>query len=98
MNLFIRDRHHPQYPAHSSQVMRHLGLDPKGKLPEDGMPPRKIDGIRVWVEPLLPKDERRARDRKFMATRPHRVMAECPLCYKAMSAGRLPQHAKVHQH
>ena len=84
-------------PAHSGYVLSLLGVK---RLPEAGMEPRYIQGIKVWVEPL--KGERPLSfspggQRRFGKRQGHRVMAACPRCSKIMSAGRLPQHAQVHK-
>lgn len=89
MNLFLRHPQRNEFPAHSHHVLPMLGLKPGAHLPRDGMPPREIQGIVVWVEPVQEEDT------GFGA--PHRVRAKCPACGKEMSAGRLPQHAKVHR-
>lgn len=77
--------------AHSGDVMEMLGLKRGGHLPDEGMPARVIQGIKVWVEPTPgPKyDACWGRPRKSSA---HRVMCECPDCGKHMSVGRLHQH------
>jgi|WetSurMetagenome_2_1015567.scaffolds.fasta_scaffold611830_1 hypothetical protein len=76
---------YPNWNAHSSQVMEMLGLNRKGKLPDDGMPPRVIQGITVWVNPRIIRSDGRK-------SSTHRVMAACPNCGRTMSAGRLHQH------
>lgn len=73
----------PDWNAHSHQVKKMLGLDPKARLPKEGMPPKQIQGFLVWVKPLT-------HDRK--ATREHRVIARCLTCNWEGSAGRTHQH------
>jgi hypothetical protein len=72
-----------------------LGLKPTQHLPVEGMPPRLIQGIRIWVEPQKEPGAKVSRRNKRST---HRVMAECPICLKVMSAGRLHQHAEIHAH
>lgn len=91
---------HPEYPARKAWagvVKTLLGI--QGALPAGGTTPRVIgvvqvnpDGTklptdaRVWVEPLrgtAPANGKR---------HTHRVMAACPHCNVAVSAGRLAQH------
>lgn len=69
--------------AQSHNVKKMLGLEPKAKLPKEGMPAREIQGITVYVRPL---------DAKTSARRLHRVRAICPHCNKDLSVGRLHQH------
>lgn len=69
--------------AQSSELKTMLGLDPKAKLPADGMPAQEIQGYTVYIRPL---------DAKSSARRVHRVRAICPRCKKDLSAGRLHQH------
>lgn len=88
MNLYIKAAGR-EWNAHTSEIFRLLGLT-GSHLPKEGMPPRLIQGIKVWVNPIKwPHPLRKSST--------HRVMAECPVCGKTMSAGRLHQHAKVHQ-
>lgn len=77
--------------AHSDDVKAMLGL-PK-KLPKEGVPPRIVQGIKVWVEPAAAAVYvMRWGQRKLLKRSTHRVMAECPLCGAHLSAGRLHQH------
>jgi hypothetical protein len=68
-----------------------LGI--KGKLPAEGMPPRMIQGIKVWVNPAKPKQivDRWGKPH-IVKSSTHRVMAECPHCAQILSVGRLHQH------
>lgn len=72
-----------QRHADSAGIKELLGLDPKGHIPAEGMPPKVIQGVTVWIKPLDPKTSRR---------RVHRVWARCPDCGAEMSVGRLHQH------
>ena len=86
MNLFIKAEGR-EWNAHTTEIFRLLGL--KGShLPKEGMPPRLIQGIEVWVNPFV------VTPRKSST---HRVMAKCSACGKTMSVGRLHQHAKIHK-
>lgn len=76
------------WPVHSHHMLEKLGV--KGtKWPDDGMAPRMVDGIKVWVTPRAPAANRQLGIKKSST---HRVMCECPGCGDHMSAGRLFQH------
>lgn len=82
--------------AHYDEVRAMLGLPDGAKLPAEGMPPRRIQGIMVWVTPLMgPRVPRRVgrwgRVLERKSSR-HRVLAQCPDCGKVLSVGRLGQH------
>lgn len=63
----------------SAQEMIHqLGFM---KLPAEGMKPKILQGVWVWVKP--------AGTRKNFSIR---VMCACPGCGKELAASRLPQH------
>lgn len=84
------------YNAHSREVRVMLGLPEDAKLPREGMEPRRIQGITVWVLPLMgPRVPKRIgrwnRPLERKSSR-HRVLAECPDCGKVLSVGRLHQH------
>lgn len=85
MNRFIRSDKNPHRPASSGELNQRLGLKPKEKLPDKGMPPREVDGFEVWVLEKQP------------GRRTHRVMAKCPVCRIIISAGRLQQHMPIHK-
>lgn len=91
--LFIQSPRWPGRNAHSSEMRELLGLGAKGKLPVGSMPKRLIQGIEVWVEPQtdLGTCQRWGKTVKVKSSA-HRVMARCPCCGEAMSAGRLHQH------
>lgn len=96
MSLFVKmarfDRN-----AHSADIREMLGLKRTAKLPKEGMEPRVIQGITVWVTPAPePVYVERWGKRKLLHRASHRVMARCPVCGEEMSVGRLHQHAKVH--
>lgn len=64
-----------------SNIYRELGLNPNAHLPKDGLEPRYINHILIWVAP------------KHLSKRiAHRVMCRCPICGTTLSAGRLHQH------
>lgn len=88
---FLRAPDHPIWNAQHNHVRQMLGL-PK-KLPREGVPPQVIQGIKVWVNPAGPRImvDKWGKERVLKSST-HRVMAECPLCGKHMSAGRLHQH------
>lgn len=75
-----------KWAMHSNELRALLGFE-KG-LPDEGMPPRNVLGVVVWV---LPKPLGAGRRRSSK----HRVLATCPQCWREMSAGRLvSQHLK----
>lgn len=79
---------HPSYPnrrADSDAVRQLLGLPPKAKLPDAGLPGQVIQGVTVWVAPAVNHMFRRGGGL-------HRVLCLCPDCGHAMSVGRLQQH------
>jgi hypothetical protein len=82
----------PSWSAHSGDIMELLGLRRGGHLPVEGMEPRYIQNIKVWVTPVsLVTTFRNAAGIKHKSSK-HRVMAECPQCARQMSVGRLFQH------
>lgn len=85
MTHFIRNPDFPNYAAFSHHVNAMLGLSKSAKLPQEGMAPRFIQGIKVWVNPLALGPVKHKRST-------HRVMAECPTCGRHLSVGRLRQH------
>jgi len=94
MNLYLKRPYGPfTWNAHTSYVMEMFGL-PAGsrKWPDEGLPPRTVQGILVWVEP-----KERAKRTFGARSKFHRALALCPACGKVLSAGRLFQHAKVHR-
>lgn len=82
--LMIRSRRWSG-PASAWEVKALLGLREGQALPRDGMAERLIDGVRVYVAPLL------ARGRKGRDFQGLRVMAICE-CGKHVAVGRLAQH------
>ena len=88
-NLYIHAVEGTNWNASSYDVMRMLGHD-DGRVPRNGFSPVRVQHIKVWAEPLI-----------FVAgkhrhSKTHRLMAECPICCKRVSIGRLRQHSKVH--
>lgn len=76
------------WPVHNHHMMKKLGLT-KQRLPDEGMSPQMVDGIKVWVTPRAePMD--RARGVRKSST--HRILCECPNCGHVLSVGRLFQH------
>lgn len=78
---------HPDYPSrpvHAHTMAQLLGVT--GNYPAVGLPPREVQGIRVWVNPLPPRGPG---ERKRST---HRVRCLCPGCGRELSAGRLFQH------
>lgn len=89
MNLYIKNTYGNR-PATSYDMAEYLLGSRKAKMPAKGMPIKIIQGITVWVEPLLPKEQRKQR---FAL----RVMCQCPECGFVTAVGRLAQHAKIHK-
>ena len=76
------------YAMHSDEMLDALGVK-GGHLPVDGINPRQVQGVTVYVLAAPPSNGRKSSK--------HRVMAVCPTCGRHMSAGRLvSQHIKVH--
>ena len=84
-------------PAHSMHVLPMLGIPAGGHLPKEGMPPREVQGVTVWVEPAKPTvmGVRWGRPH-IVKSSTHRIMCKCSGCGKTVSLGRLAQHAKTH--
>lgn len=87
MNLYIKVEGR-NWNAPNYTLLETLGVK---RLPAAGLPPQLIQGIKVWAEPL--RGEKPVRGKRHT----HRLLAECPVCAKQMSAGRLHQHSKVHR-
>lgn len=77
------------WPAQNGDMLKKLDMPEASKLPEEGIPPRMVDGIKVWVTPANPKKNLALGIRKSSV---HRVLCECPGCGRVVSAGRLAQH------
>lgn len=54
------------------------------KWPDEGLPPTTVQGITVWVKPIVREPGKKSSK--------HRVLCKCPTCGQEMSAGRLFQH------
>ena len=60
------------------------------RYPDEEIAPRYVQGIKIWVKAKgAPKHNRHPSAA--------RAMAECPVCLKIVSIGRLAQHGKIHQ-
>jgi hypothetical protein len=86
----------PTWYADNWDMHELLGLPRGGRLPVEGMPERLIQGVRVYVKPLI--GERPVRGNPLFGQRlrrgkrnGHRVIAICG-CGQHVSAGRLHQH------
>lgn len=90
MRPIINDPARPYWNASSPRVLELLGIE--GKIPVEGLPPRKIQGIMVYVNPLAGEKPKHGKRHT------HRVMAICPVCDKHLSAGRLHQHVCKEPH
>lgn len=60
-----------------------FGLRREQKWPEEGLEPRIVQGVTIYI-----LSKARAKELRTF----HRARAVCPDCHKAMSAGRLRQH------
>lgn len=76
---FIRDLRLQRFPADVRDMFVMLGID-GNKLPDEGIAPQVIQGIKVWVTPKVDKP-------RFI-----RTMAQCPVCHREMAVSRLQQH------
>lgn len=74
------------YQMRCDEIYAALGFDPKKHLPKEGFTGAMIGNVYVWV---LPKTEQ-AQDAA-------RTWCACPDCGKALTAGKLEQHRKVHR-
>lgn len=72
------------WPVTSYNMREILGLGAMGKLPVEGMDARIVQGVKVWVTPLVGVARRKRST--------HRVLCECPECGMHLSVGRLHQH------
>lgn len=85
-------RDNPYRPG-STMTMDHrdlyeaLGLNPNRHLPKEGLGPRHVGNVLIWVDP---KVEGKSQDAK-------RVWCRCPHCDRVLTAGKLHQHMKVHR-
>lgn len=71
--------------ASATDMYRALGV-PDAKLPIEGMPERLIDGVRVYVKPLVKGATRKE-------TFALRVYAICDDCARHIPVGRMHQHS-----
>lgn len=81
----------PRFPgreANTTDMLLLLGVT-KQKWPDKGVPARCVQGIWVCV---LPVDHVQLGKQPGVRSVKHRVIAACPDCGKAVSAGRLRQH------
>jgi hypothetical protein len=79
-----RHAHSPDMQILLARAHDNVALVKGNKWPELGLPPVVVQGIKVWVNPMV-----RVPGRKSSK---HRVMCECPDCGAVLSAGRLFQH------
>lgn len=82
MANFIHSPRYPNWPADAADLLDKLGVK---RLPDEEMPERLIDGIRVYVRGLVRVAGKR---RNFQGVR---VMAICT-CGRHLAVGRLRQH------
>ena len=82
--------HGRRWAMQSAEVLETLGVV-GGHLPPNGMAPRYIQGVRVWVAPVRVNLGLNWRGRPRKSSQ-HRVMCECPGCGRVLSLGRLAQH------
>jgi hypothetical protein len=79
--------------ADSSDMFTLLGYAGETHWPSEGVPAQIVQGIKVWVEPAVPKFRKRYDGQMVQVkSSTHRVMAQCPGCGTVVSAGRLIQH------
>lgn len=84
--------------AQSDAVKELLGLRRNESLPAEGMSPRWIQGVEVWVRPLA-EARTVVRWGRELQRRPFalRVRCSCPQCGRDVALGRLAQHLKAHR-
>ena len=95
MKIFNDLRRDNPYREGTSLSMDHvdlytaLGLNPKRHLPAEGLAPRLIGNVMVWVLPRILGTNQDAK----------RVWCLCPHCKtkKVLTAGKFHQHMKVHR-
>jgi len=71
---------------HWPDLYEALGLNPKRHLPQEGLSPRMVGNVLVWVDAKVPGKNQDAK----------RVWCKCPVCEKTFTAGKLHQHIKIH--
>ena len=79
-----------RFTADSAAMLKLIGVTGP-KLPKEAIEPRYIQGIRVWVEPHVPRYSKRDPSVELKTSK-HRVLCECPNCGHVLSVGRLHQH------
>jgi len=72
---------------HWQDLYTALGLSTTRHLPAEGLPPRMIGNVEVWVDAKIPGVNQDAK----------RVWCKCPVCDKPFTAGKLFQHLPVHK-
>jgi hypothetical protein len=73
------------FPMRHEDIYREFGIV-GNRLPDEGLKPRQIQGIWIWVEPKIPG----------MNQDGMRTIAACPHCDKWTGFAKLRQHMKVH--
>jgi hypothetical protein len=87
-----------QKDAFASDIKELFGLKSTQHWPKEGMPERTIQGIRLYVNPLAPLEDRTTIWRGRLARKTMcRLMAVCPVCDRHVTYGRLHQHMVVHE-
>lgn len=74
-------------PMRHDEIYQAMGLRPKERLPDRGMPLRFIDGVAVRIEPKI----------KGKAQDGSRTRARCPVCELWFVFDNLRQHYPVHE-
>ena len=86
------------YNERLSHILAAFRIAPTAKLPVNGASPRFVnvplrrDGFVhavVWINPL---PEQLPMNGRMWKRSTHRVMCQCPVCGRTLSAGRLHQH------
>lgn len=78
----------PRWQISNSTLKQLMGCSPTKHWPDQGVKPKMLGNVRVWVKPKRPYDGHSWRSR---------AMCDCPQCGKVLNAGRLHQHLKVHK-
>jgi len=81
----------------ANQIKAYFNLDYNEKWPAEGMDGVSVQGVWMYVKPLVPKEERVYKWHYHTAYHNwHRLTAVCPDCGKEVSYGRLAQHYAIH--
>lgn len=78
-NMWLNN--HRGWKMHDYEMKTALGLDPTRHLPADGLDWKLVGNVRVCIRPW-----------RSTPPRAHRTFAECPMCMRIFTAGKIMQH------